>query len=193
MLVIASDGSGESNQNSIAAGFGVVVYDTETQLKDPYNGFILRNEISLARIVNGELTFTYTTEPAPASNNRGELAGLLFAILLAKESGATEMVSVMDTKYCIGIFQKGGWLENWRANGITNKKNMDIINLIEQYMVGIKVEFFHQRAHLPKKTIQRLNGLDRIYAELNVEADTQAKTGKLNAVVLPDRLVGQRR
>lgn len=181
MLVIASDGSGESNKKSIAAGFGVVVYDTETQLQDTYSGFILRNEISSAKIVNGKLTFTYTDVSAPASNNRGELCGLLFAVLLAKESGITEFLSVMDTKYGIGIFREGGWLENWRANGITDKKNMDIINLIEQYKVGVKITYFHQRAHLTNREIQRLEGMDRIYAELNALADTQAKVGKIDA------------
>jgi ribonuclease HI len=141
----------------------------------------LRNEISSAKIVNGLLTFTYTSKAAAASNNRGELCGFLMAVLLAKESGAREMVSVMDSTYCINTLKKGGWLEGWRKNKITDKKNMDIIDIIEQYMIGLDITFFHQRAHLPQREIQKLNGLDRVYADLNVEADTQANIGKINA------------
>ena len=182
MLVIASDGSGESDKSDQAAGFGVVMHDTDSGWRASFNGYIAKFNVASAKIVNGKMIFEYLEQSAPASNNRGELSGFLFSILLAKERNAAEFVSVMDSTYCINTFKVGGWLENWIKKDIVNtKKNVDLIMLIYTHLLDIKVHFFHQRAHLPKATIQRLNGLDRLYADLNALADTEAETGKITA------------
>lgn len=180
MLIIASDGSGESDKSDKAAGFGVVMHDTDSNWRASFGGHIEKFTVTAARIVNGKLEFDYSEEPAPASNNRGELCGLLFSVLLAKERNIIEFTSVMDSSYCINTFKAGGWLENWLSKGILQtKKNTDLIMLIHNNIQGIKVNFFHQRAHLPKYVIQRLAGLDRLYAELNAVADEIAETSKI--------------
>ncbi len=182
MLLIASDGSGESDRSDLAAGFGVVMHDTDSKWQAKFNGYIAKYTVVDARIVNGELTFAYTDEPAPASNNRGELSGFLFGILLARERDVTEFLSIMDSTYCINIFKRGGWLENWLEKDILNtKKNTDLVMLIHKHLIRMNVTFFHQRAHLAKAAVQRLAGMDRLYAELNAIADTEAETGKIIA------------
>jgi len=180
---IVTDGSGPGSGVYDRAGYGTVVYAplTSTRLNpDRFYGPVLSRVITGASIVNGMMEITYGNATQAATNNRGELCGLLCGILVAKQRGYRNITVVMDSKYCIGIFEAGGWLVNWKNKGIVQSKlNPDLVTLIDHHMTGLNVTFVHQKAHLTNAQVSRLTGINREYAEMNRIADELAESGKL--------------
>lgn len=174
-LLIASDGSGGHS----VAGYATVVYNGSGNVTI-YKGKVHPYEITGAILTGSGMEIIYNREKAQnATNNRGELCGLLCSVLVAKSRGANNFTLITDSKYCIGIFTE--WLDNWIAKNILSKKlNTDIIMLIRSNMAGINMNFVHQKAHLTNAQLNRLSPNDRFFATLNMIADTKAEEGRTN-------------
>lgn len=173
-LTIATDGSGGNPQ---VAGYSAVIFPAA----DIYKGYILDRNILDANLVGTTMNITYGNIKSKATNNRGELCGLLCALLVARSRGVNNITVVMDSKYCIGIFTE--WLNNWIKNGILDKKeNADLVKVIMRYMTDINVNFVHQRSHLTKAAKARLTREELINVQLNELADKAAEEGKASGL-----------
>jgi ribonuclease HI len=177
-LIIASDGSG--NPKGVVAGFGAVMYDTESKMQFPYRGFIQDLEVLSVSLSGSKMTFCYGAEYVKSTNNRGELCGFLFGILLAKSRGVKKYIALVDSTYCMNTFETGGWLEKWMRDDIVKeKKNPDLVMIIHNEMRGMDITFIHQKAHKSRREINKLTGNPRLFAELNHVADQEAGSGKV--------------
>lgn len=175
-LTIATDGSGGNPQ---VAGYSAVCLSNGKA--DIYKGYILDRNVLDVSLNGMTMNFTYGDIKCKATNNRGELCGLLCAFLVARSRGVNHITVIMDSKYCIGIFTE--WLSNWIKNGILNKKeNVDLINVIMQHMSGIDVDFVHQRSHLTKAVKDRMTREQLVNVQLNELADKAAEEGKASGL-----------
>jgi ribonuclease HI len=178
-MIFATDGSGGNSQ---VAGYGVVVYNPVTKsVEKTCKGSVCNMIIRDASIQeNMKLDYEYTL--TDSTNNRGELCGILCAILLAKSMGLNEITIIADSTYCINTFREGGWLEDWKRKGIVNKKaNPDLVTLIDAKRSGLHIRYIHQRSHLKKHQIANLRtDEEKLYYKLNAIADKLAEMGKNN-------------
>lgn len=168
MLVIASDGCA----GNYGAGFGVIVYDTESESKSYYSGTLRNEKINSAMISGKDLMFVYSEEHEHehASNIRAELCGFLFTLMLAKQMGASTIMAVLKHDYCINAFNGN--------NDPTD--NADIVSLIMQCKGGIEVGFMLMESYLTERMIWNLSGIDRVYAELNYEVTGVSESARNN-------------
>lgn len=186
-LTVACDGSGDLAVSR--AGYGTVVYNGSGDTNIFYNSVAPYTVVGVKFIepanTSGEVDVTEgmkliydRNEPHKATNNRGELCGLLCAVMIAKSRGVTNMTVITDSKYCIGTFT--GWYHDWVRAGITHKKaNIDIISIIARNMEGINVNFIHQKAHTTLKSRAGKSTSELLHISLNDIADTYANKGKL--------------
>lgn len=177
-LTIATDGSGGNPQ---VAGYSAVVNVPGTSNVYIYKGYILDRNILDADLRGMTMNVTYGDVKCKATNNRGELCGLLCALLVARSRDVDNITVVMDSKYCIGIFTE--WLDNWIKNGILHKKeNVDLITVIMRYTRDINVNFVHQRSHLTKAAKDRMTREQLVNVQLNELADKAAEEGKASGL-----------
>ena len=185
-LTIACDGSGDIAVSR--AGYAAVLYNGSGNVCIHYGRvapYVVTDvTFSEPSNTNGEvdpsegMKLVYGDKPHKATNNRGELCGLLCAIMIAKSRNATNMTIITDSKYCIGIFT--GWYDNWMRTGILHEKqNIDIITLIAANMRGININFIHQRSHTSMRSRVNLPTSEQLHVKLNDIADDYAKKGKL--------------
>lgn len=175
-LIIATDGSGGNPQ---VAGYSAVSFSVGRI--DIYKGYILDRNVLDVSLNGMTMNFTYGNIKCKATNNRGELCGLLCAILIAKLRDINDITVIMDSKYCIGIFTE--WLGNWIKNGILDKKeNVDLIKVIMHHMNGININFVHQRSHLTKAVKDRMTREQLVNVQLNELADKAAEEGKASGL-----------
>lgn len=175
--MIASDGSGG---NPRIAGYAAVVYLGSNEYT-VYKGAITDREIIGASLdpANRTMMLTYSNNQCNATNNRGELCGLLCSILIAKYMGKSGFTSIMDSQYCIKIFTE--YLADWISRGIVgSKKNPDLVTLIAKEMEGLDVTFIHQKAHITKKAKDSLPEYKKLYVTLNEIADVES--GKARSI-----------
>jgi ribonuclease HI len=174
-LLMASDGSGGDPR---IAGYAAVVYNGSGNVTT-YRGSVRDRKVTDATFDGNSMTLVYNDQYSKATNNRGELCGLLCAVMIAEYRNATRITVVVDSMYCINTFEK--WLEKWIAEGTLNTKlNTDIIMLIRRKMVGIKVDFVHQRSHLTKIQKARLQEHEKLNVMLNEIADREAEYARLH-------------
>jgi len=177
-MIFAADGSGGSD----TAGYGVAIYDPNSDITNTYFGVVLGYEIISAELnpMENRLNIQYNrSKIAKATNNRGELCAIWCALLLARQYNVKNITIVTDSKYCIGTFTE--WYSNWLSLGITHKKkNIDLIKLIYNDYQVVNPHFVHQKAHMPKSAIERLTGTDKLHARLNRLADDLANLGRTN-------------
>lgn len=181
LAIIATDGSGPSSYNSgLVAGYAAVVISHDN-IKTTYSGSVECKDILDASISNGKMNIIYGDKKVQATNNRGELCGLLCGILHAKLMGYTDVLMLLDSKYCINTMEPGGYMETWiRNNTILNKENPDLTMLVYGHMQGINITFQHQYSHLTNAQKSKLNASELFKVKLNEEADQLARKAKFN-------------
>jgi len=104
--------------------------------------------------ITPELSILYdTTQPCPATNNRGELLAILVAVQIIENliPIGEEVEIVSDSEYCIKTLTE--WYANWVEKGLLGTKlNIDIISVIMDKMAkltnsGHIIEFHKVKSH----------------------------------------------
>lgn len=139
----------------------------------------MHKRVSSANIVDGEIVFTYTDEPSSALRSRSEIAGLLAAIMLAREYGLSKLILITNSKYAIKLFGEEGTYEKRKQEGIIHEHCSDLAELIGRQITdgGLEIQFQFQALLATKKYLNKLNEQDRVYASLVMEANMIAESG----------------
>lgn len=168
MNIIAVDGSAASGK----VGFGI--YSHNIKISSPVKNRIVSG-ISYPTIFYDE------TQEQLATNNRGELLGMLYLFHYIETLPKGDYTVVCDSEYTIKTLQL--WYPARIFKGTEGEiKNHDIIRLAYHKQLqlindGWNIIYRHQKAHIAKRDIERLTGIEKITAEYNTAADLLAKEG----------------
>ncbi len=80
------------------------------------------------------------------TNNRMELFAILNGLAAGFDKGYRKLIIRTDSKYCINAFSR---YENWcNTNGLGNRKNIDLISMIDFYLVpDVLIDFQWVKGH----------------------------------------------
>jgi ribonuclease HI len=168
MNYIAVDGSAAPGK------FGFGIFSDKIKISSPVKNCIVSG-ISYPNIFYDETQFQQAT------NNRGELLGMLYCHHYIETLGVGQYTIICDSQYVINTITL--WFPARLAKGTEHEVlNYDIISLLYQKSLqmsnnGYVLIYKWQKAHMTQKAMNALTAEKKYIAKLNETADELAQQG----------------